>query len=144
MIYIERSFSECVDTAALSRICDLKPSHFVVLILSAQLPDPYHYLRGLERESFYVCHAGAITSAALLGFKLAHLSRIKSRAEEQQRLEAERAGLIKELEAALTPDVAEQVEQIMGRRSSVAASTSEFPALPIANNDVQVRGCEAT
>jgi hypothetical protein len=63
-----------------------------------------------------------MTSAALFGFKLAHFGKIKSRAEERQRLEAELAGLVKELEATLTPEVALQVEQIMGRRSSVTAS----------------------
>jgi hypothetical protein len=50
--------------------------------------------------------AGAMTSIALFGFKLAHFQLIKIKAEEKERLEHERAGVILALEEALSPELA--------------------------------------
>jgi hypothetical protein len=54
----------------------------------------------------------------MLGFKLAHVEILKLKLEEQKWMEAERAALIAELDATLSPELALQVEVIMDRRKS--------------------------
>ncbi len=61
--------------------------------------------------------AGTLTSAAMLGYKLAHTEVIKFAMDENARLQQERTALLDELEGSLNPELALQVEQIIDRRS---------------------------
>ena len=54
----------------------------------------------------------------MLGYKLAHAEVIKFAMDENERLKQERAELLGELEASLSPETALQVERIIDRRSS--------------------------
>ena len=51
----------------------------------------------------------------MLGFKLASLEAIKLKWEEQKVMKIQRAALIAELESALSPDVAKEVQAIVRR-----------------------------
>ena len=62
--------------------------------------------------------SGTLTSAAMLGAKLARVMEIKMKADEARRLETEREALVAELEESLSPELAKQVEAVMLRRSS--------------------------
>jgi hypothetical protein len=119
-IYIVRSVTECVGTFDKSekseRVCDLDVSTTFFLFLSTPV---------LTVLACSTCAApaslrlpGLLTSAAMLGFKLAHVEILKLSLDEQKRLEAERAALIAELEDTLSPELALQVEVIMDRRKS--------------------------
>jgi hypothetical protein len=118
-IYIVRTMTECVGTfnsAKSERVCDLDAGTTLFLFLSTPV------LAAL------VCHTcavpasfrlpGLLTSAAMLGFKLAHVEILKLKLEEQKWMEAERAALIAELDATLSPELALQVEVILDRRKS--------------------------
>ena len=118
-IYIVRSMTECVGTFNMreksERVCDLDVSTALFLLLSMPV------------LTAFACHTcavpsfrlpGLLTSATMLGFKLAHVEILKLTLDGQKRLEAERAALIAELEATLSPELALQVEVIMDRRKS--------------------------
>jgi hypothetical protein len=62
--------------------------------------------------------SGTLTSAAMLGAKLAQVMEIKMKADEARRLETEREALVAELEESLSPELAKQVEAVILRRSS--------------------------
>lgn len=62
--------------------------------------------------------AATLTSAAMLGYKLAHVEIIKFAMTEQKRLEEERAALLSELGESLSPELALQVEKVIDRRKS--------------------------
>ena len=54
----------------------------------------------------------------MLGYKLAHAEVIKFAMDENERLKQERAELLGELEASLSPEMAQHVEKIIDRRGS--------------------------
>ena len=54
----------------------------------------------------------------MLGYKLAHAEVIKFAMDENKRLKQERAALLGELEASLSPEMAQHVEKIIDRRGS--------------------------
>ena len=56
---------------------------------------------------------GAWQSAAMFAIKITAIVRLKEQWEEHQRLEAEHAELVAELEAAISPENAAQVETIL-------------------------------
>jgi hypothetical protein len=117
-IYIVRTMTECVDTFdgdKSHRVCDLDPSTTLFLLLSTPAPTVF---AGHVCDTCFVPIVGTITSAAMLGFKLAHVEVLKLKWDEQKRLEAEREALIGELEEALSPELALRVEAIIDRRSS--------------------------
>jgi hypothetical protein len=80
--------------------------------------------------------AATLTSAAMLGYKLAHVEIIKFAIDEQKRLEEERAALLSELGESLSPELALQVEKVIDRRQSfvpnglaTVPSASKLPKL---------------
>jgi hypothetical protein len=119
-IYIVRSMTECVGTFNMreksERVCDLDVSTTLFLLLSTPVFTALACRTCAAPASFR--SPGLLTSAAMLGFKLAHVEILKLKLDEQKRLEAERAALIAELEATLSPELALQVEVIMDRRKS--------------------------
>jgi hypothetical protein len=60
-----------------------------------------------------LAEACAWQSAAMFAVKITEMVRLKQQWEEHQRLEAEYAELVAELEAAISPDIAAQVEKIL-------------------------------
>ena len=60
----------------------------------------------------------------MFAVKISDMFRLKQQFEEHQRLEAEHAELVAELEAAVSPELTEQVEKILteheNRRATVA------------------------
>jgi hypothetical protein len=66
----------------------------------------------------------------MLGFKLAHVEILKLKLDEQKRLEADREALIAELEAALSPELALQVETIIARHGSFVMPGGLADSLP--------------
>ena len=119
-IYIVRSMTECVGTFNMreksERVCDLDVSTTLFLLLSTPVFTALACRTCAAPASFR--SPGLLTSAAMLGFKLAHVEILKLKLDEQKRLEAERAALIAELEATLSPELALHVEVIMDRRKS--------------------------
>ena len=119
-IYILRTVTECVGTFNKSekseRVCDLDVSTTLFLLLSTPVFTALACRTCAAPASFR--SPGLLTSAAMLGFKLAHVEILKLKLDEQKRLEAEREALIAELEATLSPELALQVEVIMDRRKS--------------------------
>ena len=111
-IYIVRTVTECVGTFNKSekseRVCDLDVSTTFFLLLSTPELTALVCCTCAAPASFRL--PGLLTSAAMLGFKLAHVEILKLKLDEQKRLEAERAALIAELEATLSPELALQVE----------------------------------
>ncbi len=79
------------------RVCDLDERQTVILLLTT------------------------ITSAMMLGFKMAYVEVMQKGREEQKRLELERQALIEELEQSTPHDMAEQVERIGSEEVSVQA-----------------------
>ena len=79
------------------RVCDLDERQTVILLLTT------------------------ITSAMMLGFKMAYVEVMQKGREEQTRLELERQGLIEELEQSTPHDMAEQVQRIGSEEVSALA-----------------------
>ena len=123
-IYIVRMMDECVRTfnsETSKRVCDLVPSKTLILFLSTSatrrlMLGPRD--AGFAQASRLRFDAGTLTSAAMLGYKVAHAEVIKFAMDENERLKQERAELLGELEASLSPETALQVERIIDRRSS--------------------------
>jgi hypothetical protein len=66
----------------------------------------------------------------MLGFKLAQIEILKLKLDEEKRLEQERANLIVELEAALSPEMARQVEDIVDRTRGSFMMPARAASLP--------------
>ena len=66
----------------------------------------------------------------MLGFKLAQIEILKMKLHEQKRLEQERANLIAELEAALSPEMALRVEAIVDRTRGTFMMPGRAASLP--------------
>ena len=123
-IYIVTMMDECVRTfnsETSKRVCDLVPSKTLILFLSTSAtrrlmlgPRDAGSAQALRLRF----DAGTLTSAAMLGYKVAHAEVIKFAMDENERLKQERAELLGELEASLSPETALQVERIIDRRSS--------------------------
>jgi hypothetical protein len=66
--------------------------------------------------------SGTLTSAAMLGVKLAQVMLIKVKADEERRLESEREALFADLEESLSPELARRVISEHRRKSSARKS----------------------
>ncbi len=133
--YLFKATAECVVAAAEAdaskRICDLNSTATVVLLLSTQPP------RALCRTADTIggpcvtrCVSGTLTSAAMLGVKLAQVMVIKVKAEEKRRLESEREALFADLEESLSPELARKVISEHRRKSSAWKSEAALDLLP--------------
>jgi hypothetical protein len=99
--YLGRALQEClaaVNAQDYQKVCDLDRGWRTMILLGS-----------------------ALTSFAMLGFKLAHIQVVRMQFSEQQRMEREREELIAELEQTVSADVAGKVGGILKRRSSVGA-----------------------
>lgn len=72
------------------------------------------------------CVSGTLTSAAMLGVKLAQVMSIKVKADEERRLESEREALFADLEESLSPELARRVIS-EHRRKSIARKSEAAP-----------------
>ena len=135
--YLFKTTVECVDAAAEAdaskRICDLNSTATLVLLLSTQPP------RALCRTADTIggpcvtrCVSGTLTSAAMLGVKLAQVMVIKVKAEEKRRLESEREALFADLEESLSPELARKVISEHRRKSSARKSEAASDLLTVA------------
>ena len=100
--YLSRSLHEClaaVNAKDYEKVCDLERGWRTMILLGS-----------------------ALTSFAMLGFKMAHIQVVRLQFTEQQRMEREREELIAELEQTVSADVAGKVGGILRRRSSVGAA----------------------
>jgi len=113
-----RTVLECVETFhgdKSTRVCDLDFRATLVLLLSTPLDPGRHVIGrsdGRDRaggDLWLPLAAATMTSAAMLGFKLAQAEALKREIDEHKRLEKERTALVAELEAALSPELALQV-----------------------------------
>jgi hypothetical protein len=84
--------------------------------------------RGETRASHRL--PGALTSAAMLGFKLAHVEVLQWKLDEQKLLKEERAELIAKLGAACSPELALQVEAIVDLTRRSFLMPEEAVSLP--------------
>ncbi len=134
--YLFKATTECVDAAAEAdaskRICDLNSTATVILLLSTQPP------RALCRTADTIggpcvtrCVSGTLTSAAMLGVKLAQVMVIKVKADEKRRLESEREALFADLEESLSPELARKVISEHRRKSSVWKPEAALDLLPV-------------
>ncbi len=130
-IYIIRAMVECVEAFSSPKnegVCDLDESTTLLLVFSTPalptLPCAPVRTRAPQRLP------GILTSAAMLGFKLAQIEILKLKLDEEKRLEQERANLIVELEAALSPEMARQVEDIVDRTRGSFMMPARAASLP--------------
>ena len=130
-LFVIRSASECVDLATgtkstISSACDLQPGQLAILVLSL------------------------LTSALMLGKKLASVEMVRLKQHEISRMEAERDTMLQELQQELqaavgSPEEAREVEKIFTARRSSRHSVlglssvlpSPFPA-PTESADVSI------
>jgi hypothetical protein len=129
--YIIRAMVECVEAFNSPRnegVCDLEGSTTLLLVFSMPA------LPTLRSARVGTCASqrlpGILTSAAMLGFKLAQIEILKMKLDEQKRLEQERANLIAELEAALSPEMALRVEAIVDRTRGTFMMPARAASLP--------------
>jgi hypothetical protein len=131
VIYINKSISECVDVAAIASttgkaetaVCNLKKdSGTLILLLSVLTVCSCSVINAVISYPCRFCCSWSAThrcravclgqSAAMFSVKIADMVHLKQQWAEHQRLEAEHAQLIAELETVLGPENAE-VEQIL-------------------------------
>ena len=124
MIYINRSIMECVEAATTRTeaatgglaVCDLKADGRTLVLLLSVLTVRNCRRINVSRPAFIgarLAEPGVWQSAAMFAIKITAIVRLKEQWEEHQRLEAEHAELVAELEAAISPENAAQVETIL-------------------------------
>ena len=137
MIYINRSIMECVDAATTRTeaatgglaVCDLKADGRTLVLLLSVLTVRNCRRINVSRPAFIgarLAEPDVWQSAAMFAIKITAIVRLKEQWEEHQRLEEEYAELVAELEAAVSPENAAQVETILTkherRRTSYGGS----------------------
>jgi hypothetical protein len=76
--------------------------------------------------------SGILTSAAMLGVKVAQVMLIKVKADEERRLESEREALFADLEESLSPELARRVISEHRRKSDARKSEVALDLLTVA------------
>jgi hypothetical protein len=139
VIYINRSVTECIEAASTAAtcarpeanrgVCDLNADgRTLVLLLSAitvrvcGLPVSVVLLARLAR-GYEPCMRLICQSAAMFAVKLCDMIGLKEQWAEHQRLVAEHAALIAELEATLSPEQAVHVESIIEKHGKKRSSS---------------------
>jgi hypothetical protein len=115
-LFVIRSVSECVDLATgskstISSTCDLKSGQLVLMLLSV------------------------LTSALMLGMKVASVEIVRLQQQEMSRMEAERDTMLRELQEELqaavgSPEEAREVEKVFTARRSRLYTLGPSSVLP--------------